>query len=114
MATQRYRLSDGTVTESAAEFRDHCLRLVDDLIECGGQISVSKRHEPSVSLAAWGPLKPLPWESRNSQDRQAVDLADDLDRPLFTDEEAGAFLERELENIYAPREELAWQPATTS
>lgn len=107
MATERYRLSDGTVTESAAEFRDHCLRLVNDLIECGGQISVSKRHEPSVSLAAWGPLKPLPWESRNDRDRQAVDFPDDLDRPLFTDEEVDAFLERELENIYGARTERA-------
>ena len=107
MATQRYRLSDGTVTESAAEFRDHCLQLVNDLIECGGQISVSKRHEPSVSLAAWGPLQPLPWESRNSRAPQAVGAADDLDRPLFTDEEVDAFLERELENIYGTRTERA-------
>lgn len=114
MATERYRLSDGTVTESAAEFRDHCLRLVDELIECGGQLSVSVRHEPSVLLAAWGPLKPLPWENRNSRSGQAVEIAGDLDRPLFSDEEVDAFLERELENIYGPREERVWQTATTS
>lgn len=29
-----------------------------------------------------------------------VKIADDLDSPLFTDEEVDAFLERELENIY--------------
>ena len=107
MATERYRLSDGTMTESAAEFRAHCMRLVDDLIECGGQISVSLRHEPSLLLAAWGALKPLPWENGSSRERQDVDIGDDLVRPMFTDEEVDAFLERELENIYGPQTERA-------
>lgn len=107
MATERYRLSDGTMTESAAEFREHCMRLVDDLIECGGQLSVSVGHEASAFLAAWGPLKPLPWENGDSRERQAVDIADDLVRPMFTDEEVDAFLERELENIYGPQTERA-------
>ena len=108
MATESYRLSDGTVTDSAAEFREHCMRLVDDLIECGGQISINKHDgKPSALLVARGPLMPLPWENRNSPNRQPVDLPDDLDGPLYTDEEVDAFLERELENIYGPRTERA-------
>ena len=50
---------------------------------------------------------PLPWENRNSRKRQQVDLPDNLDGPLYTDEEVDAFLERELENIYGPRTERA-------
>ena len=108
MATERYGLSDGRITDSAAEFREHCMRLVDELIECGGQLAID-RHDgkPSALLAAWGPLMPLPWENRNGRKRQPVDLPDDLDGPLYTDEEVDAFLERELENIYGPRTERA-------
>ena len=108
MATESYRLSDGTITDSATEFREDCLRLVDELIECGGQISVNKHDgKPEALLSAWGPLMPLPWENRNSRKRHPVDLPDDLDGPLYTDEEVDAFLERELENIYGPRTERA-------
>ena len=108
MATESYRLSDGRITDSAAEFREDCMRLVEELIECGGQISVNKHDgKPEALLVARGPLMPLPWENRNSRNRQQVDLPDDLDGPLYTDEEVDAFLERELENIYGPRMERA-------
>ena len=98
MATESYRLSDGRITDSAAEFREHCLRLVDELIECGGQISINKHDgKPEALLVAYGPLKPLPWGMY-----KGLEIPDDLDGPLFTDEEVDAFLERELENIYGP------------
>ena len=98
MATESYGLSDGTITDSAAEFREDCMRLVDELIECGGQISVNKHDgKPEALLSAWGPLMPLPWEKY-----KGLEIPDDLDGPLFTDEEVDAFLERELENIYGP------------
>ena len=101
MATESYRLSDGRITDSAAEFRGDCMRLVDELIECGGQLAID-RHDgkPSALLAAYGPLKPLPWGKY-----KGLEITDDLDSPLFTDEEVDAFLERELENIYGPRTE---------
>ena len=103
MATESYRLSDGRITDSAAEFREHCMRLVDELIECGGQISISKHDgKPEALLVARGPLKPLPWGKY-----KGIEIADDLDGPLYTDEEVDAFLERELENIYGPRTDRA-------
>lgn len=101
MATESYHLSDGRITDSAAEFREHCMRLVDELIECGGQISISKHDgKPEALLVARGPLMPLPWGKY-----KGLEITDDLDSPLFTDEEVDAFLERELENIYGPRTE---------
>ena len=103
MATESYHLSDGRITDSAAEFREHCMRLVDELIECGGQISISKHDgKPEALLAAYGPLTPLPWGKY-----KGLEIADDFDGPLYTDEEVGAFLERELENIYGPRTDRA-------
>ena len=100
MATERYQLSDGTVTKNAAEFRAHCLRLIDELIECGGQITIDRRDAPLALLAALGPVKPLPWGVLNG-----VEVGDDITEPLFTDEEVDAFLERELENVYGSRTE---------
>ena len=103
MATESYRLSDGRITDSAAEFREDCMRLVNELIECGGQISIDKHDgKPEALLAAYGPLMPLPWGKY-----KGLEIADDFDGPLYTDEEVDAFLERELENIYGPRTDRA-------
>ena len=103
MATESYHLSDGTITDSAAEFREHCMRLVDELIECGGQISIDKHDgKPEALLSAWGPPMPLPWGKY-----KGLEIPDDLDGPLYTDEEVDAFLEREMENIHGPRTERA-------
>ena len=45
MSVERYRrMSDGSITESASEFRDGCMKLVDELMACGGHRSRSPQR----------------------------------------------------------------------
>ena len=95
MATERYRLSDGTVTESAAEFRESCMRLVDELIACGGEIAVEKRDGQTSILLAFEEPPPQPWPGFEN-----VKVAGDVLSPVFTDDELEEFAQRKLQNIY--------------
>lgn len=102
MATRYYQLNDGTVTEDASEFREHCMRLVDELIACGGEITLERRDASfSILLAFDGPL-PQPWPGFEN-----VKVTGDVLSPIFTDDELEEFAQRELENIYGSGTERA-------
>lgn len=102
MANRYYQLNDGSVTEDSLEFRKHCMRLVDELIECGGEITLERRDAPlSILLAFDGPL-PQPWPGFEN-----VKITGDVTSPIFTDDELEEFAERKLENVYGNGTERA-------
>ena len=98
MSVERYRMSDGSITESASEFRDHCMKLVDELMACGGSITITTKDQPGMRLAALGPPQSPPWGFLKD-----VEITGDIMSPIFTDAELDEFVEREVENIYGRR-----------
>ncbi len=98
MSVERYRMSDGSITESASEFRDHCMKLIEELMSCGGWITMTTPDQPEIRLAALGSPKSPPWGFLKD-----VEITGDIMSPIFTDAELDEFVEHEVENIYGRR-----------